>query len=176
MEISEQMKERLAKAFDYIESHKEDSRESLHAQFFALQQQFLEVISNLSDAQFTYKLNDKEWSIKEVCLHVSNSMRGGGSVVPILAGGTTLTNDVQPGVLDADPGDQAAILRLVEKEFEGVLKNLACLDGTENREATFKHPFFGPLECRQTAAFNNLHLNIHLKQVQRVKGYENFPK
>lgn len=175
MEITEEMQKRLAKALDWIKQHQDDTQEELHAQFSALAQQYNEQITGLDDAQFDFKPSDKDWSVREVSLHVSHSMRGGARAIKILAGGTTLPDDVAPGVLDEDPGDQAKIVAAVDRELQAVLDAMSCFDGTENLEATFKHPFFGPLQSRQLAAFNILHLTIHVKQVQRVKAHEAFP-
>jgi hypothetical protein len=82
-------------------------------------------------------------------------MRGGAGTLKMLAGGTTLSNDVTPGLLDDDPGHQSDIISNAENAFQNVLEALSCLDGTEDLKATFKHPFFGPINSRQTAAFND---------------------
>ena len=175
MDVKPEMKERLAKGFAWIEEQKDNSTEQFVEQFSSLTKSFNREIGGLSEAQFNFKPSDKEWSIREVSLHVSNSIGGAGQLVKILAGGTTLPNDVPPSVLDDDPGDIDTIVQKVDKAFKHVLRTLPCLDGTENLEATFKHPFFGPINCRQTAAFNIMHLRIHVKQVQRIKGYDNYP-
>ena len=175
MDISPEMKERLEKAFAWIETNKNHSVEEFVSQLTELADQYNSEITNLSEEQFNFKPSDKEWSIREVSLHVSNSIGSVGQFVKILAGGTTLLADVPPSVLDEDQGDQSVIAENVAKAFKHALRALPCLDGSEDLEATFKHPFFGPINSRQTAAFNIMHLNIHLKQVQRVKGYDNFP-
>ena len=175
MEFSPAMKERLAKGFAWIEANKNHSVEEFTKQLSELADQYNSEIADLSEDQFNFKPSEKEWSIREVSLHVSNSIGGTGQMIKILTGGTTLPDDVPPSILDKDPGDQTKIKEKVAKAFDHALKTLPCLDGSEDLEATFKHPFFGPINCRQTAAFNIMHLNIHVKQIQRVKGYDSYP-
>lgn len=174
-DVDEKRAERVKVAFKWINSRKDKSVDELKALFSDRADAYVAETSGLSSKQFDYKPSDTEWSIREVSLHVAHSIAAGGSVIPILAGGTTLPNDVQPGQMIDDPGDQASIGKSVEVAFAIVLAAMESLEGDPDLDATFKHPFFGPINCRQTAAFNILHLDIHVKQVQRVKGYDSFP-
>lgn len=174
MEMTEATKQRLAKAMAWIDEHRNDSQDELRKQFSSLAEQFNTEISGLSEIQFDFKPSEKDWSVREVCLHISHSMRERASAIETLASGTTLPDYAAPGELDEDPGEQSKIVTNVETAFQKVLNSLSCLDGTEDLDATFKHPFFGPINSRQTAAFNILHLTIHVNQVRRVKGYDEF--
>ncbi|MDP7638107.1 MAG: hypothetical protein QGG73_00080 [Candidatus Hydrogenedentes bacterium] len=50
------------------------------------------------------------------------------------------------------------------------------LSGGANTDVTYYHPFFGEFDCTQWAAFNILHADIHVQQMQRVKRSEGFPR
>ncbi|MFP6581674.1 MAG: DinB family protein [Candidatus Hydrogenedentota bacterium] len=174
-DVDEKRAERLKMAFLWIDSHKDKSVDELKTMFSERAEAYVAETSELSAEQFDYKPSDTEWSIREVSLHVAHSIAAGGSVIPILAGGTALANDVKLGQMISDPGNQASIGKSVEAAFGIVLAAMESLEVDSHLEATFKHPFFGPINCRQTAAFNILHLDIHVKQVQRVKAYDSFP-
>jgi hypothetical protein len=167
--------DRMAKAAAWITKHEDDSQEALIVQFTGLTEQFTHEVSGLSDARFDFKPSAEEWSVREVCLHVSKAIPSCAAMMKQLAGGQKPEEKSELGQMNDDSGAQTDVISMLEGGFKSSLASLDCLDGTENLEATLDHPFFGALHCRRAAVFNNLHLIAHVKQVQRIKGDENFP-
>lgn len=174
-DMDERTKKRLEMAAQYIELHKDDSNESLRSRFRTLQAQFLEELNGLTPEQFDFKPSENEWSVREVCLHVAHSIGGVGNMLEVLASGQSIDDKLQPNLMIDDPGETSAVVQGVEQGLQKGLDGYDALDDSPDEGATAEHPFFGPYNCRAWAAFNPMHLSIHLKQVQRVKSNSAFP-
>lgn len=174
-EMDERTKKRLEMGAKFVELHSADDNDSLRSRFNTLQEQYVQELAGLSDAQFDWKPSEKEWSVREVCLHVAHSIAGVGKVMGVLAAGHSIAEKGKPNQMIDDPGAMSAVVESTKQGLQAGLKGYDALDDSPNEEATAEHPYFGAYNCRQWAAFNILHLDIHLKQVQRVKGTEGFP-
>ena len=174
-ELDERAQKRLQMAAQFVELHHADDNASLKSRFGTLQAQYLQELEGLSEAQFDWKPSEKEWSVREVCLHVAHSVAGEGKMLGALAAGHSITDKLRPNLMIDDPGAMAAVVESTRQGLQAGLDGYNLLDNSPNEEATAEHPYFGAYNCRQWAAFNILHLSIHLKQVQRVKSTEGFP-
>lgn len=175
MAMSPEIKERLAKASAWIDEHADKSADELGGMMNATVQAFLAELDGLSEAQWAFSSGEKEWSIKEVCLHMAHSARGCGMSIPVLASGKSIEGDPKPSILDDDPGSNAQVRENLESAFGIVAKAPARLEGNPNPDATMKHPYFGALNCWKWTAFSIMHAQIHTRQIKRIKGDASFP-
>ena len=178
MELTEKQKTRIARATKWIEENRDRPLDELRKEFTETSAKYLTELEGLSEEQVAFSPGEKQWSVKEVSLHVSNAVRFVGEGIQSLAKGEQPPNeqDRKMGVLDPDPGDFAAVVSLVAEAFKSSQDAFDVFDGNPNLEATANHPLFGPLNARAWAAFNIMHIRIHVSQVRRVKGDEGFPQ
>ncbi len=176
-EITPAMQERLIKGMAYIEKTKVETPDGLATLMTQSRDAFMAEVNGLSEAQMSWSPGEKQWSVKEVCLHVSNAIGLCDTLIQALTQGIELeeAKDIKMGVLDPDPGSLDTIRANVLKAFDKAIQGADGLRGAPNMTAKSPHPLFGPLDCRQWSAFNILHANVHVGQVRRVKGTAGFP-
>lgn len=169
--------ERIARATKWMEEQYDKPAGELSAMMTGCRDRFIAELDGLTDPQVVFSPGESEWSVKEVCLHVSNALTATAGGIAALARGTTIPGKGQDdiGVMDADPGNSDDIRTNVEGAFEKAIKAVGILEHDCDMDATYTHPFFGPLNCRQMAVFNILHMNVHVAQLKRIKGTEGFP-
>jgi hypothetical protein len=111
-----------------------------------------------------------EWSANEVMAHVVDAGRHfGGAIVRVLdglpAGGVRdrLERDVPRRGLP----EWWAIL---ERERAALFARVQRADPGSRLDGTIEHPFFGPLNWRETLLFMRLHDLDHAGQLQKIAG------
>jgi hypothetical protein len=80
----------------------------------------------------------------------------------------------QPG--DDDPRSLDELKQGLVEGYEALMAAAATVDGGENLESTWAHPFFGEINCRSVFALQTLHINDHARQVARLKAMPGFPQ
>ena len=176
-EVSEKQKKRLAIATTWIKSTADKSDDKILEKAHQARDAFLAELDGLSDAQLDFSPGEGEWSVREVCRHVAQAVPQVNKAVGLLAGGTPLP-DVDPGVISQmidDPGEFEALKNEVAAALEACTDSVSVLAGDPDLSLRSAHPFFGPLNCREWVAFNIMHANVHVRQVQRVKGSPGYP-
>jgi hypothetical protein len=166
--------ERIAKAKEWILSVSEESAESLDSRLSHIESKFMNELEDIRDEQDHFKPSDSEWSVREVCLHVSRWMRANSLAVQQLASGVEVEEE-EISSLDPDPGDWNQVIVGIKNAFATAHESSKSLDETANLETTCLHPLFGPLNSAKWYAFNLMHINVHTRQIQRVKSDPNFP-
>lgn len=170
-------RERLARMRGRLETLLDKTPEEVRELIASCLDQFLHELDGLTETQVAFSPGESEWSVKEVCLHVSNATTATAGAIGVLAQGTTIPpmgKDIM-GKLDSDPGGFDEIRANVERGFEKSVKALGLLEGDFDADATFTHPIFGALNCREMAVFNIMHMNVHVAQLKRIKGTDGFP-
>lgn len=139
---------------------------------------FMAELEGLSDEQIHFKPAADRWSIHQVALHVSHSMRSVGKLSTLLGNGQLEGEKprMQPDIFDEDPGDWSAVLDLLREGFDVSLDAVRRADEASTPEDTLDHPWFGPFNCRQWAAFNVLHSRVHVNQLSKNKSSEGYPE
>lgn len=177
-EVSEKQKKRLARATAWIKSTAEKPDDRILEKAHQARDAFLAELDGLSDAQLDFSPGEGEWSVREVCRHVAQAVQQVNSAVGALAGGTPLP-DVDPGTISRmidDPGEFGVLKNKVAAALGACADSVSVLADSPNLSLRTAHPFFGPLNCREWIAFNVMHANVHVKQVQRIKGSPGYPE
>ena len=111
-----------------------------------------------------------EWSANEVLAHVVEAGRHfGGAVLRLLDG-------LPPGAprdapaRDTAPRPLEAWWALLERDRTTLFERVLRADPAARLEDTVEHPFFGPLNWRETLLFIRLHDLDHAGQLQKVAG------
>lgn len=176
-EFTEKQKERIALATAVIDEAEKESPETLTERLDEKRADFLAELDGIDETQAAYSPGESQWSIGEVCRHMANAVRATGMGIRALAQGLAPTEKepVEMGVLDPDPGNFEAVRQSVEEAFDSCVDAMQALKGDPNSEACILHPYFGDLNCQRLAAFNLLHINVHVAQLQRIKSTDGFP-
>lgn len=177
MAVTPEMKQRLEGAKAFMAQLRAKSTADVVAALEKTKTDFLAELEGLTPEQIDFKPAQDRWSIREVALHVSNSMRNIGHMGMMLGAGQLKMDpkDAKPGVLDPDPGDFETIRKMVAEGFDVSLKQAREADGVANPEATFPHPWFGDFNARDWAVFNVLHADVHVNQVRKNKAADGYP-
>ena len=177
MAVSPENKERLEQAKAFMAQLRAQSTDEVVAAMQQTKTDFMGEINGLSPEQIDFKPAPDRWSIREIALHVSNSMRNIGYMAMMLGAGQLKMDpkDAKPGALDPDPGDFDQIRKMVDEGFDVSLKQAREADAVANPDATFPHPWFGEFTARDWAVFNVLHGNVHVNQVKKNKDADGYP-
>jgi uncharacterized damage-inducible protein DinB len=109
-----------------------------------------------------------EWSANEVMAHVVESgQHFGGAVIRMLAGEPPGTpRDV--AARDTSPRPLETWWARLEQDRTALFERVLGAEPTARLDATIEHPFFGPLNWRETLLFMRLHDLDHAGQLQKV--------
>jgi hypothetical protein len=133
------------------------------------QQKYLEIISGLSDEIVAKKPAPDEWSIRELTRHVLSAETGVTALVHNLARGEAPPKGGGAGQLVDDNGGPFALYVDQLRALNGrMLETIADLPAEPNLEAKAPHPFFGPLNCKEWAAFQRIHDEDHVQHAQKI--------
>ena len=176
-ELTEKQRERIAAATAVIEQTENASADEIGELLSRACTNFLAVLDAVSESQAAFSPGEGEWSVSEVCRHMSHAVRNTAlGIVALSQGmGPKEKKPVRMGVLDPDPGSFNAARLGVEEAFGACVKAIHALEGEPDLKETILHPYFGELNCRKLASFNLLHINVHVAQLQRIKRSESFP-
>jgi len=138
---------------------------------------FLAELDSLSVEQIEFKPAEDRWSIQEIALHVSHAMRHVGELSLLLGEGQFREKQpiLEAGLSDEKPRDWGEILDLVNQSFDVSLGAARKLDTLSTPDDLLDHPWFGPLNNRQWAAFNIIHCMVHVAQITKNKEAEGYP-
>jgi len=134
-------------------------------------------LAGVSESQARFRPSPDEWSVADVLRHVDAAMRGTGRIIKALATGEEAHPDMDaPPVLE-DAGKTLAELRNgVAESYDEVRAAVAVIPDGPAAEATALHPFFGDLNCKEWAAFVQVHSRDHANQIEQVKAHPGFPR
>lgn len=133
------------------------------------QQRYLDVISNVADDVANRKPADNEWSVRELTRHVISAKEGVAMLVHNLSRGEPPASGRTAGQLIEDDGSPFAQLVVKVGEVNAQLvEAVTNLPDTPNLEQTANHPFFGPLNCKEWAAFQRVHDEDHVQHAQKI--------
>jgi hypothetical protein len=129
-----------------------------------------EAAVSVPPARFTDPPAPGEWSANEVMAHVVEAARHfGGAIVNILDGRPpgeprdAAARDTRPRPLDE-------WWSLLERDRAGLFEKVRGADPTARLDVTISHPFFGPLNWRETLLFIRIHDLDHAGQLAKVAG------
>lgn len=131
-------------------------------------------IAALSETQGAFRPGPEEWSITEVLGHVIAAIKNRCSVLADIGRGVPARRSPFP-----IPGPGASLAELkaeVPRCFVGLLDVIDSLGPEPDLDTRFRHPAFGPLNCKEWLAFDDFHTRDHLKQIGAIKAATGFPR
>jgi hypothetical protein len=119
-------------------------------------------------ARFDERPEPEEWSANEVMAHVVAAGRHfGGAIERLLDGrpGGGVRDQLERGVPRRSASEWWAAL---EQDRAGLFARVQAADPRGALAGTVEHPFFGPLNWRETLLFMRLHDLDHAGQMQKI--------
>jgi uncharacterized damage-inducible protein DinB len=111
-----------------------------------------------------------EWSANEVMAHVVEAGRHFGGAIERLLDGEPPGAPRDAAARDTAPRPLDAWWSLLERDRTGLFQRVLRAEPTARLDATVEHPFFGPLNWRETLLFMRLHDLDHAGQLQKIAG------
>ncbi len=176
MELTDAQRERIAAGKQWLAQVREESADQLNARLADYEASLNDRIHGLTNDQLTFLPSPDHWSIRQVCLHITHSVRTVAIIVSTLAGGKDGPEKIAMGLMDDDHGDnEEELSRRLREAFQLADDATRLLDGNFNNDQTTDHPFFGALNCKEWAVFNLMHVSIHIQQIDRIKNDSSYP-
>ena len=133
------------------------------------QQRFLDVVSGLREDVAARKPAPEEWSVRELVRHVIDAEESVAILVHNLSRGEGPPSGRGAGRMVEDTGqpflDFVAQLRGVN---DSLIREIRGLPAAPDLEKKAPHPFFGPLNCMEWAAFQRVHDEDHVQHAQKI--------
>jgi uncharacterized damage-inducible protein DinB len=120
-------------------------------------------------ARFAERPEPEEWSANEVLSHVVTADRYfGGGIVAVLEGRSTPARGGGRGIEDAPLRTADEWLEILRKQRSTLFDRVRAADPAARLDVTIDHPFFGPLNWRETLLFTRLHDLDHAGQLGKI--------
>lgn len=133
------------------------------------QARYLDVISGLDDAVVAKKPAADEWSIRELTRHVLSAQDSVALLIHSLSRGEAPPSGRGAGQMVDDDGQPfASYIDDLRALNARLLEEIAALPAEPNLVAKAPHPFFGPLNCKEWAAFQRVHDEDHVQHAQKI--------
>jgi hypothetical protein len=134
----------------------------------AAMDQLRSALVGVPSARFDERPAPEEWSANEVMAHVVTAGRYFGDALVRLLDG--LPGGGVRDRLERDVPRQSADLwwALLERDRAALFERVRGADPQSRLEGTVDHPFFGPLNWRETLLFMRLHDLDHAGQLQKI--------
>jgi len=132
-------------------------------------------ILQLSHAQATFSPDPDEWSILEVCSHLSHSVRNTALLVKAMLRGRApeIPGGIRPGMFDESIVSVEESINGMQKGFAALPQAMERFDDDWDETIVMEHPWLGPMNAKEWVAFNLLHVRVHIDQINRIKKNEN---
>ncbi|MCH7812267.1 MAG: DinB family protein [Chloroflexi bacterium] len=132
------------------------------------------LLEGLSDEQAEFKPAPEEWCVLEVLRHVAGSKRGVARRCATMSRGEASSNfepdEEAPAFASLGEAREA-----LDDGHQALLAVIATLTPETSLEARYDHPFFGPLNSPEWAAFQRVHDGDHAQQIEQIKSATGFP-
>jgi uncharacterized damage-inducible protein DinB len=120
-------------------------------------------------ARFAERPEPDEWSANEVLAHVvAADSYFGGSIVAILENRSTPQRGEGRGIENAPSRKADAWLETLQQQRAVLLDRVRAADPGARLDVAIDHPFFGPLNWRETLLFTRLHDLDHAGQLGKI--------
>jgi len=176
MEFTEAQRNRIAAGKKWLAEIREESADQLIARLHDYQESLNATLAHLTDAQWTFSPAPNKWSIRDVCHHITHSVRSIAILTKALAAGKDGPGDLAMGLKDEDTGASADELGAqLRKAFQRAEESMRLFDREVDMTKTVEHPIFGELNSKEWAVFNLMHLSIHIRQIEGIKKESAYP-
>jgi uncharacterized damage-inducible protein DinB len=111
-----------------------------------------------------------DWSANEVMAHVVEAGRHFGTAIVRALDGLPPGAPRDAAARDTAPRPLPTWWSLLERDRAALFERVLAADPTARLDVTVEHPFFGPLNWRETLLFMRLHDLDHAGQLQKIAG------
>ncbi len=120
-------------------------------------------------ARFAERPEPEEWSANEVLAHVvAADTYFGGGIVAILEGQPTQPRGAGRGIENAPRRTADAWIEILKAQRQTLFDRVRAADPGARLDVRIEHPFFGPLNWRETLLFTRLHDLDHAGQLGKI--------
>ncbi len=137
--------------------------------------QLLNQMEGLSEEQATFKASEDDWSVRELLRHALQAKRGVAGTCRSLALGEAREGTAEAGRVTGELPTLAEARAGLDAAHGDLLAFVESISAETNTDARYEHPFFGPLNCREWAAFQRVHDGDHAQQIEQIKAAPGFP-
>jgi hypothetical protein len=120
------------------------------------------------DTRFGERPAAEEWSANEVMAHVVKAGRHFGGAIARLLDGATAGGVRDQLERDVPRHSASEWWALLERDRAALFARVGAADPQGALAVTVEHPFFGPLNWRETLLFMRLHDLDHAGQLQKI--------
>ncbi len=166
----------------YVEHTVSKGQESIREAVQKGHDQLIGLLDGMTEGQATFKPGPDDWCVLEVMQHVVTAKRGIARLCVALARGETPRgiggegeDEEQDGVMRDRFASLADARSAAAAAHHDLLAFVDSLAPETDLEARYAHFLFGPLNCREWAAFQRVHDADHTNQVQQIKSSPGFP-
>lgn len=119
--------------------------------------------------RFAERAVPEEWSANEVLAHVvAAHTYFGGSIIAILEGRPALSRGEGRGFENAPIRTADVWLEILQRQRRALFERVRAAAPSAYLDRTIEHPFFGPLNWRETLLFTRLHDLDHAGQLETI--------
>jgi hypothetical protein len=120
-------------------------------------------------ARFAERPEPEEWSANEVLAHVvAADTYFGGGIVAILEGRLAAARGGGRGIENAPSRSADGWLEILGNQRARLFERVRAADPAARLDVMIEHPFFGPLNWRETLLFTRLHDLDHAGQLGKI--------
>jgi hypothetical protein len=158
-----------ARVTSYIQHQGTKSADGLAALVGTSQQRFIELAAAVPEDISAKQPAEGEWSMRELIRHVIGAEALVAALVHDLARGVEKSRDGGLGMTIADDRrPYAGFVEQLRATNAAMLEAINGLPENPNLELKSRHPFFGPLNCREWAAFQRVHDEDHVQHGTKI--------
>ena len=166
MVLPDDIRERVT---SYIKHQGTKSPEFLVEFVRVSQERYLDTIGGASEELSRRKPAPDEWSLRELTRHVIDAQDSVRQIVATASRGGKPPARGGAGMLGEDDGRPFAAmideLRALDAQMLEAIRDLPAAPDTS---ITPVHPFFGPLNCLEWAAFQRVHDEDHVQHAAKI--------
>ena len=137
--------------------------------------QLVSQMEGLSEEQAAFKPGPDDWSVRELLRHALQAKRGVVRTCEALARGEAREGSAEPRRVTGELPTLVEARSALDAAHDELLAFVESISPETNTDARFGHPFFGPLNCREWAAFQRLHDGDHAQQIEQITSASGFP-
>jgi hypothetical protein len=154
----------------YIQHQGAKSPEALVELVKTSQLRFLDAVSGVGDDLAARKPAPEEWSLRELIRHVIDAEESVALLIHHLSrGGRPPASERGPGRMVEDDGrpfsDYVEQVRTINQNLIYAVEGMPA---DPNLDEKAPHPFFGPLNCKEWAAFQRVHDEDHVQHAKKI--------
>ena len=160
----------MTRVTSYIQHQATKSHDGIAALVSDSQARFLDVVGGLSDEQASRPEAEGEWCVRQLVRHVVDAETSVAGLVAELARGQNVDAGRRGAgaMIEDDGGPYAGLVARLREANERMIVAIRELPAEPDLELKAPHPFCGPLNCREWAAFQRVHDADHIQHAQKI--------